>query len=182
MSRKLSIPAGAHMNQSIKLWYLNNYHVLENLSIDIQSGNIDYAEHYIERQGCKACSGPCTSRFSGEVHDPDVGELNLVKSFCSLLLSISNECNWRILKNFLGWGNYLHDCWHRLKLHWLLMVTWVLSTIIKRQSYPKPFLVSTILHEQPLNTFAGLFLLNQEKQAVKKKVHFMKFSLHFTEL
>lgn len=115
MSRKLSISAGAHMNQSIKLWYLNNYHVLENLSIDTESSNIDYAEHYIERQGCKACSGPCTSRFSGEVHDPDVGELNPVKSFCSLLLSISNECNLRIHKNFLGRGNYLHDCWHRLK-------------------------------------------------------------------
>lgn len=81
MSRKLSISAGAHMNQSIKLWYLNNYHVLENLSIDIESSNIDYAEHYIERQGCEACSGPCTSQFSGEVHDPDVGELNPVKSF-----------------------------------------------------------------------------------------------------
>lgn len=69
--------------------------------------------------------------------------------------------------NFLGRGNYFHDCWHRLKLHWLLMVTWALSTIIKRQSYPKPLLlvVSTSLHKQPLNTFAGLFLLNQEQHA-----------------
>ncbi len=109
-SRKLSISAGAHMNQSIKRRYLNNYHVLENLSIDIESAHIDYAECYIERQGCEACSGPCTSRFSGEVHDPDMGELNPVKSFSSILLSISNECNLRILKSFSGQGNYLYHC------------------------------------------------------------------------
>ncbi len=182
-SRKLSISAGAHMNQSIKRRYLNNYHVLENLSIDIESAHIDYAECYIERHGCEACSGPCTSRFSGEVHDPDVGELNPVKSFSSILLSISNECNLRILKSFSGQGNYLYHCWHRRKLHWLLMATCALSLIIKRQSYPEPILlVSASLHKQPLNTFAGLFLLlKQEQQAeVEEKVNFMNFKHIFS--
>ncbi len=66
------------------------------------------------------------------------------------------------------------------------MATCALSLIIKRQSYPEPvLLVSASLRKQPLNTFAGLFLLlKQEQQAeVEEKVNFMNvkhvFSLSY---
>lgn len=51
--------------KSIKLWYLNNYHVLEKLCMDIESGGIDYAERYIERQGMKRVQGRVQSRSLG---------------------------------------------------------------------------------------------------------------------
>ncbi len=63
------------------------------------------------------------------------------------------------------------------------MATCALSLIIKRQSYPEPvLLVSASLHKQPLNTFAGLFLLlKQEQQAeVEEKVDFMNFKHVFS--
>ncbi len=63
------------------------------------------------------------------------------------------------------------------------MATCALSLIIKRQSYPEPvLLVSASLHKQPLNTFAGLFLLlKQEQQAeVEEKVNFMNFKHIFS--
>ncbi len=63
------------------------------------------------------------------------------------------------------------------------MATCTLSLIIKRQSYPEPvLLVSASLRKQPLNTFAGLFLLlKQEQQAeVEEKVNFMNFKHIFS--
>lgn len=61
------------------------------------------------------------------------------------------------------------------------MVTPTLSSIIKHQSYPEPvLLVSTSLHKKPLNTFAGLFQLNQEQHSeVEEKVNVMNFFFYF---
>lgn len=121
--------AGAHTDQSIKPWYLNNYHVLEHWHWTSYILLIDVIlrDRFAKCVQASVQDGSLGGTWSGRgwIEPSNILQLCPDQHF---LMNVTWGCSGA------PWANYLHHCWHGRKLRKLLMVTWVLSSIINCQS------------------------------------------------